>query len=224
MAHRKTRVAVVLSGCGHLDGSEIHETVATLYHLALHGADYRCFAPDRELDEVDHRTGQPTGQRRSLLREAARIARGEIDDLKQLAVEAFDAVIFPGGYGAARNLSDFAQRGAEATVLPEIVGVIRAFHAQQKPIGVICIAPAVLAVALKGTGIKVRLTLGATCGASRTVEALGAQHEECPVDGIVVDREQRIVSSPAYMYDTPITGPFAGIGKLVETLLTLVRS
>lgn len=215
-------VAVVLSGCGFKDGSEIHEAVATLYHLDARGARYDCFAPDREFAEVDHLTGKPTGAQRNMLREAARIARGKIADLKSLDAGQFDALLFPGGFGAAVNLSDFAQKGADSTALPEVVAAVKAFHAAGKPIGVICIAPAMLAAALKGSGIHARLTVGAKSGASEGVEALGAKHEACPVEGFVVDAENRIVSTPAYMYDAPISGPFAGIGKLVEGLLKLV--
>lgn len=222
MTNSSPRVAVVLSGCGFKDGSEIHESVAALYHLASRGARYDCFAPDRDFAEVDHLTGKPTGAQRNMLREAARIARGEIADLKTLDAVKYDAILFPGGFGAATNLSDFAMKGASATALPEVVAAVTAFHAAKKPIGVICIAPAMLAAALHGTPIHATLTVGAKSGASDGVEALGAKHEICPVDGFVIDRENRIVSTPAYMYDGPITGPFAGIGKLVEGLLGLI--
>lgn len=215
------RVAVVLSGCGFKDGSEIHEAVASLYHLASAGAAYDCFAPDREFPEVDHLTGQPTGKTRNALHEAARIARGKINDLKSLDAARYDAILFPGGYGAATNLSDFAMQGAASKALPEVVSAVKAFHAAGKPIGVICIAPAMLAAALHGSGIHATLTVGEKSGASEGVEALGAHHEVCPVEGLVVDAKNKIVSTPAYMYDAPITGPFAGIGKLVPALLKL---
>lgn len=215
------RVAVVLSGCGFKDGSEIHEAVAALFHLAGAGAVYDCFAPDRDFAEVDHLTGKPTGKRRNMLQEAARIARGEISDLKKLDAARYDAILFPGGFGAATNLSDFAMKGADATALPEVVAAVKAFHAAGKPIGVICIAPAMLAAALKGSGIHAKLTVGAKSGASDGVEALGARHEVCPVEGIVVDEKNKIVSTPAYMCDGPITGPFTGIGKLVAAMLML---
>jgi enhancing lycopene biosynthesis protein 2 len=219
----KPRVAVVLSGCGYLDGSEIHEAVALLYHLARSGATSRCFAPDTQLDEVDHLTGQPTGAKRSVLREAARIARGEIARLEDLDPDDFEALAFPGGFGAAKNLSDFARAGGSARALDDVVRVVRGFRAQRKPIAVACIAPAMLAAALHGSGVSAKLTVGATSGASAGVEALGARHEACSVDGIVVDAENRIVSTPAYMYDAPITGPFEGIGKMVDALLGLMR-
>ena len=215
------RVAVVLSGCGFKDGSEIHESVAALFHLASAGAVYDCFAPDREFAEVDHLTGEPTGKMRNALHEAARIARGKISDLKSLDAARYDAILFPGGFGAATNLSDFAMKGADATAMPEVVAAVKAFHAAGKPIAVICIAPAMLAAALKGSGIHAKLTVGAKSGASDGVEALGARHEVCPVEGLVVDAENKIVSTPAYMYDGSIIGPFTGIGKLVTALLKL---
>lgn len=220
----KLRVAVVLSGCGYLDGSEIHESVALLYHLARCGATTRCFAPDAFLDEVDHLTGEPTGAKRSILREAARIARGAIAPLAELDPGAFEALAFPGGYGAANNLSDFAKAGGAARAIEDVARVARAFHAQRKPIAVACIAPAMLAAAFRDTGIRARLTVGVTSGASAGIEALGAAHEICPVEGIVVDRENRIVSTPAYMIDAPITGPFDGIGRMVDALVELARS
>ena len=215
------RVAVVLSGCGFKDGSEIHEAVAALFHLASAGAVYDCYAPDREFAEVDHLSGQPTGKMRNMLHEAARIARGEISDLQALDAARYDAILFPGGFGAATQLSDFAMKGAASTALPEVVAAVQAFHAAGKPIAVICIAPAMLAAALKGSGIHAKLTVGAKSGASEGVEALGARHEVCPVEGFVVDTENNIVSTPAYMYDGPITGPFTGIGKLVAALLKM---
>lgn len=217
------RVAVVLSGCGFKDGSEIHESVAALFHLASAGAAYDCFAPDREFAEVDHLTGQATGKMRNALQEAARIARGEIRDLQSLDAARYDAILFPGGYGAATNLSDFAMKGAESQALPEVVTAVKAFHAAGKPIAVICIAPAMLAAALKGSGIHAKLTVGAKSGASDGVEALGARHEICPVEDIVVDAENKIVSTPAYMVDGSIVGPFTGIGKLVAALLRMTE-
>jgi enhancing lycopene biosynthesis protein 2 len=223
MVESKVRVAVVLSGCGHLDGSEITEAVATLYHLASRGATYECFAPDRDLDEIDHRTGQPTGQRRKVLRESARLARGQIRSLGELDAAQFDALAFPGGFGAAKNLSDFASKGGAATALPEVVKVVKAFVDARKPIGAMCIAPAMLAAALKDTKVHPLVTVGAASGASAGVVALGARHQASPVEGFVVDRENRIVSTPAYMYDAPITGVFEGIGKLVQTLVGLAR-
>jgi enhancing lycopene biosynthesis protein 2 len=218
MVESRVRVAVVLSGCGHLDGSEIQEAVATLYHLASRGATYECFAPDREFDEIDHLTGRPTGQRRKVLREAARLARGEVRPLAELDAAKFDALVFPGGFGAAKNLSDFASQGGAASAIPEVAQSAKAFLEARKPIGVICIAPAI-----KDTKIHPLVTVGEASGASAGVVALGARHQVCPVEGFVVDRENRIVSTPAYMYDAPITGVFEGIGKLVQTLVGLAR-
>jgi enhancing lycopene biosynthesis protein 2 len=224
MADKRLRVAVVLSGCGHLDGSEIQEAVATLYHVARLGAEYECFAPDLGLIEIDHLTGHPTGERRNMLAESARLARGAIRGIDDLAAADFEALIFPGGYGAAKNLSDFAFKGPEAEAQPEVAQVVRAFHAAGKPIGVLCIASAMLAAAFKGTDVHPLVTVGETSESSDGVEGLGARHEVCPVEGIVVDAQHKIVSTPAYMYDATITDVFTGIGKLVETVLTLARA
>jgi enhancing lycopene biosynthesis protein 2 len=223
MTENPRRVAVVLSGCGYLDGAEINEAVATLYHLARQGAEYQCYAPDRDFPEYDHITGQPTGASRNALREAARIARGKVAPLAKLDPSAHEAIIFVGGFGAARNLSTFAADGPGASALPEVVSAARAFRAASKPIGVECIAPAMLAVALKGD-VAAKVTVGAASGASEGVEALGFRHEPQPVTGLVVDEENRIVSTPAYMYgQAPITGPFEGIGKLVDAVLAMTR-
>ncbi len=144
------KVGVILSGCGHRDGTEIREAVLTLLALDRAGADVRCFAPDIPQQRVvDHLRGKVVpGETRNVLVEAARIARGQVADLKTAKASDLDAVILPGGYGAALNLSSFAEQGAEATVLPEVAALLKAMHAAKKPIGAICIAPAVVAKAL----------------------------------------------------------------------------
>jgi enhancing lycopene biosynthesis protein 2 len=223
MADKKVRVAVVLSGCGYLDGSEIQEAVATLYHFALLGAECACFAPDLGLAEVDHVRGTPTGEQRNILHEAARIARGKIRELGELKVAEHDALVFPGGFGAAKNLSDFAFKGADAVAQPEVAKLVKDFHAAKKPIGVMCIAPAMLAAVFKGTDVHPRVTVGAKSDASAGVEAMGARHEVRPVEEHVVDAENRIVSAPAYMYDADIQGVFEGIGKLAQAVVDMAR-
>lgn len=154
-----------------------------------------------------------------MLVEAARIARGKIADLKTAKAGDLDAVILPGGYGAALNLSSFAEQGAEATVLPEVAALLKAMHAAKKPIGAICIAPAVVAKALGH--LHPRLTIGDDPGTAAAVTACGAVHETCPVEKFVVDRVNRVVTTPAYMYDASLRGVAEGIERCVSEVLAL---
>ncbi len=220
MKQAKT-VGVVLSGCGYLDGSEIHEAVLTLLHLDRAGATAVCFAPRAaQMHVVDHATGDVVaGARRDVFAEAARIARGRLRDLVEARAADLDALILPGGYGAAKNLSDFAVRGAQATTHPGVANLLRAMHAARKPIGVICISPAVLAAAMKGTSVRARLTIGDDAGTASALAAMGAVHEVCEVTGFVVDTDNKIVSTPAYMFDAPIRDVSAGIERLVGAVL-----
>jgi enhancing lycopene biosynthesis protein 2 len=219
----KKRVGVVLSGCGFLDGAEIHESVLTLLHLDRAGAEVVCFAPDREqLHVVDHRTGQPAaGESRNVLTESARIARGKIADLAAADAEQLDAVVLPGGFGAAKNLSDFASAGADATVDPDLRRLLLAMHAGGKPIGVVCIAPAVCAAAFRDTDSHPALTVGEDPGTAAAIEATGSRHENRPVTEICVDEDQRVVSTPAYMFDARIADVSTGIEQLVQKVLSL---
>jgi len=217
-----TRVGVVLSGCGHLDGSEVHETVLSLYFLDRAGAQVRCFAPDvLQRDVVDHRAGKPASETRNVLHEAARIARGLIEPLSRAEAQDLDALFLPGGFGAAKNLSDFALRGADATPLEELARLVRAMHAAHKPIGAVCIAPAVIAACFRGTNVHPTLTLGAKGGASDALGAMGARPQACAVEHCVIDETHRIVSAPAYMYDARISDVAKGIEQAVAALMSL---
>ena len=220
------RVAVVLSGCGFLDGAEISESVLTLLHLDRAGADVQCFAPDRDqMHVVDHRVGEPVdGESRNVLAEAARIARGKVLPLAQADATQFDALVMPGGFGAAKNLSNFALAGADAEVDPDLVTLISGMRAAGKPIGAICISPAVLAVALRGSETKAKLTIGEDAGTAGAIESVGCEHENCAVDGFTVDAEHKIVSTPAYMYDAGIADVSAGIEKLVGQVLAFAEA
>ncbi len=215
------RFAVVLCGSGRADGSEIHESVSVLVHLARLGAAYRCFAPDAwQADVINHATGQTAaGERRNCLVEAARISRGEISPLATLSAGDFDGVIFPGGLGAAKNLCTFARDGAEATVIPDVERVIRAFHAARKPIGLCCIAP-VLAARVLGTGSGgpgCTVTLGDGDGIEGAVQGWGSTHARRGVEEACFDEANLIFTSPAYMHaDATPHQIFVGIGKMVE--------
>ena len=216
------RVGVVLSGCGFQDGAEIHESVLTLLALDRAGADVQCFAPDvAQRRVVNHLTGEETGEVRNVLVESARIARGEVKDLREAAADDLDALVLPGGFGAALNLSDFAVKGPEGSVDPDLEQLLRAMHAAKKPIGAICIAPAVIAQALGAEGPT--LTIGNDADTAEAIQTCGAAHEACPVDAFVVDLENRIVSTPAYMLGPGVKDVAAGIEQCVAEVLRLVE-
>jgi enhancing lycopene biosynthesis protein 2 len=217
-----TKVGVILSGCGFEDGAEIHESVLTLLALDRAGAEAVCLAPDvPQAEVVDHVTGRPTSERRNVLTESARIARGKIADVAKADARGLDALILPGGFGAATNLSTFARDGAAGRVDPGVARLVRAMHAAKKPIGAICIAPAVIALLLGKE--HPRLTIGDDPGTAAKLAACGAEHVDCPVTRHVVDEEQRIVSTPAYMLGPTIRHVAEGIERCVEAVLALAR-
>jgi enhancing lycopene biosynthesis protein 2 len=192
------KVAVVLSGCGFKDGAEITESVSTLIALSDLGVDYQVFAPDTQVPSTNHLTGTPQ-EARNVLAESARIARGKIKNVKDLDPADYDALVFPGGYGAATVLCGFAKAGAKCDVNPEIKRTIEEFYAREKPIAAICIAPALIARVLGERGITV--TIGNDKDTAAEIAKTGARHESCPVEDYVTDREHKIVTTPAYMYD-----------------------
>lgn len=213
------KIGVVLSGCGVYDGSEIHEAVLTLLALSRAGAEAICFAPDKtQSDVIDHLTGEPAAETRNVLQEAARITRGSIQPLREAASETLDALIVPGGFGAAKNLSTFASQGVDCEVDADLCRLARECHEQGKPLGFICIAPAMLPKILQ---MPLRLTIGTDIDTAELLEAMGAEHVPCPVDDIVVDEEQKVVTTPAYMLAQNIAEAAAGIDKLVVRVLEL---
>lgn len=219
----KPKVGVVLSGCGVYDGAEIHESVLTLLALDRAGAETVCLAPDvAQRHVVNHLTGQPAeGETRNVLVEAARIARGKVADLAGFDAGTLDALVLPGGFGAAKNLCDFAFRGADCEVHPEVARVVREVHAAGKPVGAVCIAPVILARLLGEE--KPKVTIGSDPGTAAAIGKMGGEHVACGGGGAVVDEEKRLVTSPAYMLDSPISEVSAGIEKLVAELLRLSR-
>ncbi|WP_374031978.1 isoprenoid biosynthesis glyoxalase ElbB [Bdellovibrio bacteriovorus] len=213
------KIAVVLSGCGHRDGSEITESVSLLIGLHQAGAEVQCFAPDIQIPITNHINGEADGEKRSLLIEAARIARGQIKSLDKLHAKDFDAVVFPGGYGAAKNLSNWAEKGAQCEVNPDVKRVILEFHSASKPIGALCIAPVLVAKVLGDK--KVTVTIGDDAATAAEILKTGAIHEECPVDDYITDRESKVVTTPAYMYGNAkpnevFTGIFGLAHEIVE--------
>ena len=221
------RIAVVLAGSGRADGSEIHESVSVLVHLSRRGWEYRCFAPDAPQTEVvNHATGERTvdAEPRNMMVEAARISRGDISPLEGLHAADFDAVVFPGGFGAAKNLCDFAFKGAQCEVRADVERVIKDFHGEHKPIALCCIAPVlaarVLGAAKGGAGCEV--TVGCDAGVASAIEAMGSRTASRGVSEICIDRENWIVTTPAYMHDARPHQVFDGIGAMVGGLATLL--
>lgn len=212
------KVAVILSGCGFLDGAEIHESVLTLLHLHKNQAEPFCFAPDLLQTQVNnHVTKKTVAEERNILVESARIARCEISSLEKLQAKDYDAVIFPGGFGAALNLCDFAKAGADCSVNPLVEKVILDFHNQKKPMGFLCIAPALAARVLGEHGVQ--LTIGTDADTMAALKKMGAKPKACQVDEICVDETLKVVSTPAYMLGQNPFEVEAGIASVIAKIL-----
>lgn len=218
------KVGVILAGCGYLDGAEIQETVFTLLALDKAKADIHCMAPDVEqMHVVNHLTNQPTEEKRNVLVEAARIARGKIVDIKTVKADSLDALIIPGGYGAAKNLCNYAVKGAACDVHPDVVILVQEIVKSKKPLGVICIAPVMIAKILNTMGIKATLTIGTDKATANDIESMGCKHRNSPVTEIVIDRKNRIVTTPAYMLGPSPAYVAKGIDKLMKEILTMAK-
>lgn len=214
------KTGVLLSGCGVFDGSEIHEAVLTLLFLDRAGAEIICLAPDMDhFGVINHLTSEASAEKRNVLVESARIARGEIKNLKDVSAADLDALILPGGFGAAKNLSDFAVNGPDAAVHPQVRQLISDMAGAGKPVGGICIAPATLTCALADK--KPEVTIGNDIDTAAAIEKMGGQHVNCAVDEIHVDETNQIVTTPAYMLGPGIRDVAAGIEKLVAKVLEL---
>jgi enhancing lycopene biosynthesis protein 2 len=217
---RKKNFAVILSGCGHQDGAEIHEATLALWAIHKNGAEFQCYAPDIKQHHVlNHITGQEMSEKRNVLIESARIARGKIASLATFSPESADALIIPGGFGAAKNLSSYAFDGAKCTVNNDVATAIKAMHAAGKPIGALCIAPVIIAKVLG----DVTLTIGQDPGTADNLAAMGARHQPTLQGEIVVDRERKIVSTPCYMLNSRIDQIAEGADKLVLAMLDLME-
>jgi len=215
------KVAVILSGCGVYDGAEIHESVITLLRLDQRGAQVQCFAPNiAQMHVIDHLTGKEMPESRNVLVESARIARGEVKDIREAKAEDFDALIVPGGFGAAKNLSNFAVEGAECSVNADLLALAEAFAEACKPVGLICISPA-LAAKIYGPGVV--CTIGKDADTAAAVVKMGGTHEECDVHDIVEDVQRKLVTTPAYMEAKSISEAASGIYKLVDRVLELTH-
>jgi len=216
---RKKNFAVILSGCGHQDGAEIHEATLTLWAIHKNGADFQCYAPDIKQHHVlNHLTGQEMNEKRNVLIESARIARGKIASLATFAPDSVDGLVIPGGFGAAKNLSSYAFDGAKCTVNSDVVAAIKAVHAAGKPIGALCIAPVILAKVLG----NVTLTIGQDQGTADHLAAMGARHQPTMPGEIAIDRERKIVSTPCYMLNSRVDQIAEGADNLIRAMLELM--
>jgi len=217
----RKKVAVVLSGSGVHDGSEIQEAVSILIHLSRAGVEAKCFAPDiPQADVINLVKGSATDETRNVLVESARISRGKIKPLSQLNHANYSAIVFPGGYGAAKNLCTFAKEAENCSVQPDVARVIKEFHAASKPIGFCCVAPVIAAKVIPG----VRVTLGnEDKDIAEAIGRIGAKHEPATVTDIVIDEKNSVVSTPAYMCNAPVHKVYEGIGKLVDSLLSIAK-
>jgi enhancing lycopene biosynthesis protein 2 len=213
------KFAVVLSGCGVFDGAEIHEATLSLYAIASNGGSYEIFAPDMKQHHViNHITGEEMNETRNVLVESARIARGKIRPLKEFNQAEFDGLLFPGGFGAAKNLSDWAFKGPESNVIKDIGDAIRAMVEAGKPVGALCISPVLLAKTLEG----VRLTIGSDAGTASAIETLGASHVETTHGEVIIDDKYKVVTTPCYMLDANIVQIAEGAGNVVKAMLQLM--
>ena len=212
------KILVVLSGSGVFDGTEIHEAVISLLALARSGATATCAAPNKkQLHVINHATGDVMDEERNVLVEAARISRGNITDLADVNIDDFDAVFLPGGFGAAKNLCTFATEGADCSIDGDVERILKGFHSAQKPIGAVCISPAVVVRAIGG----VTVTIGTDPGTADALTAMGGTHATRNVDECHVDSTNKVVTAPAYMIDTGIAEIAQGIEAAVHTLVDM---
>ncbi|XP_044526130.1 glutamine amidotransferase-like class 1 domain-containing protein 3A, mitochondrial isoform X1 [Gracilinanus agilis] len=224
------KVAVIFSGCGVYDGTEIHEASAILVHLSREGAEVKMYAPNvPQMHVIDHTKGQPAeSEKRNAFIESARIARGKIAELSELKSKDFDAVIFPGGFGAAKNLCTFAVDGKDCKVNKDVERILNEFHKEGKPIGLCCISPVLAAKVLKGTEVTVghEQAEGGKwpyCETAEAIKALGAKHCVKEVTEAHVDTKNKVVTTPAFMCETGLHHIFDGIGIMVHNVLKLTR-
>ncbi len=218
------RIGVILSGCGVYDGAEIHESVITLLALDRAGADVIIMAPNRDqLHVINHQSGEiAEGETRNVMIESARIARGPVRDVAEVKSDELDALVLPGGFGAAKNLCTFAIKGADCEIDAGVADLIQEMHTAGKPILAMCIAPAVAVKALTDAGIKPKLTIGTDPDTAAGLEAMGGIHENQDVRGVTVDLENKIISTPAYMLGQSISEVADGIENAVSELMKII--
>lgn len=214
------KFAIILSGCGVFDGAEIHESVLTMLAVDQNGCSYTVFAPDiYQHHVVDHLSGKETGEKRNILTESARIARGNIKALKEFRAEDFDALILPGGFGAAKNLSSFAFDGADMNVNEELKNAILSMSASGKPVGAMCIAPVILARLFPDA----QLTIGNDNATATHIEKMGSRHITASHSDVVIDKKNKLFTTPCYMFDVSVTVIASATDKLVKEMLKYIQ-
>ncbi len=217
---KSPKTAIILSGCGVYDGAEIHEATLTMYAVVKNGGTYQIFAPDTDQHHViNHITGEEMNEKRNVMVEAARIARGNIKPLSELNMEDFDALIMPGGFGVAKNLSTFAFNGPDCTVIPDVENAIKDAVAQGKPIGALCISPAVIAKVLEG----VKVTIGQDKGTADAIEKMGGKHEITNHGEVVVDKTYKTATTPCYMLEATIADIAEGAMNVTKAVFDMVK-
>ncbi len=218
--NQSPKTAIILSGCGVYDGAEIHEATLTMYAVVKNGGSYQIFAPDIEQHHViNHITGEEMNEKRNVMVEAARIARGNIKPLSELNMEDFDALMLPGGFGVAKNLSDFAFKGPDCSVIPDVENAIRDAVAQNKPIGALCISPAIVAKVLDGVSV----TIGQDKATADAVEKMGSKHEITNHGEVVIDKTYKVATTPCYMLDATIADIADGAMNVTKAVFEMVK-
>ncbi len=212
-------IAVLLAGSGVFDGSELHEAVLSLYFIKKNGCNYTCFSVNKEQHHVvNHLTGEPSDERRNVLVESARIARGDVKNLSEYNPNNYDGLMIPGGFGVAKNLFTFAMDGEEATIDTNVQEAILKTHAAQKPIGAVCISPVLLAKAFQDSGVEISVTVGTNSGEAAAITAFGAVHHSVKASELYLDKENNIATAPAYICAKDIAEAALGIEKVVNYL------
>jgi enhancing lycopene biosynthesis protein 2 len=225
------KVAVILSGCGVYDGSEIQEVVFTLLEIVADGGNYQCFAPDiNQHHVVNHLTGEEMKETRNIMIESARIARGEVKSLSEFDFKNYDALVIPGGFGAAKNLTKWAFAGHQGEILPEVKNAILSMVKAKKPVVGLCMGPTVIAKALEGEGIRSKLTVGSTktkspydiAAISEGIEKAGAIAEMRKIDEIMMDKDLKIITAPCYMMEGNIVDVHKNVKQAIHALFNMI--
>jgi enhancing lycopene biosynthesis protein 2 len=217
---KKGKFAVILAGSGVFDGSEIHETTMALYSIKRRGGEYEIFAPDIDQHHVvNHITGEEMQEKRNVLIEASRIARGDIKSLNEFKADDFDAIIFPGGFGVAKNLSTFAFDGADCSVNGDVENAIKAMAEQNKPIGALCISPVIVSKVLG----DVKVTIGQDQGTADAVKQMGATHEDTKHGQVTVDKNKKVFTTPCYMLESTILDIAEDADNVVKAMMKEIK-
>tara|TARA_B110000116_G_scaffold250724_1_gene245283 strand:+ start:1455 stop:2117 length:663 start_codon:yes stop_codon:yes gene_type:complete len=218
------KVGLLLSGCGFNDGSEIHESVISMLALDRAGVETVIMAPNiDQMHVMNHYTGQEMDEFRNVLVESSRIARGNIKDMAEVTGNDLDALIIPGGFGVTKNLSDYAMAGPECSVNPDVYRLVLELYLLKKPIGAICIAPVIMAKIFGEQDESAEMTIGSDKITSNDINTMGSKHIKCSVSEIIIDKDKKLVTTPAYMDAESIKVASEGIEKLVKQVLSMIE-